>query len=250
MSAVINSLLFLALLFCGAVALADEVRVAVAANFSAPMRQIADQFERDTGHRVLLSYAGTGKLYAQIKHGAPFQILLAADDETPARLEREGLSQTGSRFTYAIGRLALWSARPGQVDDEGRVLRQGAFSKLALANPRLAPYGAAALEVLGRLGLAGALQPRFVVGENVAQAWQFVATGNAELGFVALSQVMKDGRIAGGSAWVVPASFHTPIRQDAVLLAQGRGHAGAEALMKYLKGDQARALIERYGYDR
>ena len=155
----------------------------------------------------------------------------------------------GSRFTYAIGRLVLWSARPGFVDGHGAVLKAGMFNKLALANPKLAPYGLAAIETLTRLGLLANLQPKFVQGENIAQAWQFASTGNAELGFVALSQVMKDGKIVNGSWWLVPDSLHAPIRQDALLLAPGKGLPAAEALLKYLKSDKARAVIKAYGYD-
>ncbi len=228
---------------------AGEVQVAVASNFTAPMQRIAAEFERDTGHKAQLSFGATGKFYAQIRNGAPFQVLLAADDETSTRLEKESLTQPGSRFTYAVGRLVLWSAKPGYVDDKGDVLKNGAFDKLALANPKLAPYGFAAVEVLDKLGMRGAMQPKFVQGENIAQTWQFVGTGNAELGFVALSQVMKDGRITAGSAWIVPAHLHTPIRQDASILAKGQGNAAAEALMKYLKGDKAKAIIKGYGYD-
>jgi len=230
-------------------ALAGEVQVAVAANFTAPMQKIAAEFEKDTGHKAQLAFGATGKFYAQIRNGAPFQVLLAADDETPAKLEKEAMAQTGSRFTYAIGKLVLWSAKSGYVDDKGEVLKKGDFTKLALANPKLAPYGAAAMEVLGKLGVLGAVQPKFVLGENIAQTWQFVGTGNAELGFVALSQVMKEGRISTGSAWIVPANMHTPIRQDAVILSSGQGNAAAEALMKYLKGDKAKAIIKGYGYD-
>ncbi len=228
---------------------AGETTVAVAANFAAPMQQIAAEFEKDSGHKVSLSFGGTGKFYAQIRNGAPFQVLLAADDETPARLEQEGMGVAGSRYTYAIGRLVLWSARPGFVDSKGAVLNTGRFNKLALANPKLAPYGLAAIETLTRLGLLASLQPRFVQGENIAQAWQFVSTGNADLGFVALSQVMKDGVIGGGSAWLVPDSLHGPIRQDALLLARGKGQPAAEALLNYLKSNKARAIIKSYGYD-
>lgn len=230
-------------------ALADQVSVAVAANFTAPMQKIAAEFEKDTGHKAQLSFGATGKFYAQIKNGAPFQALLAADDETPAKLEQEGLAVPGSRFTYAIGTLVLWSMQPGAVDARGEVLKKGGFNKLAIANPRLAPYGRAAVEVLTGLGLLDALTPKFVHGENIAQTWQFVGTGNAELGFVALSQVMQDGKIAKGSAWVVPARLHAPIRQDAVILATGKGNAAAEALMKYLKGAKVRAIIQDYGYE-
>lgn len=227
---------------------AAEVAVAVAANFTAPAQQIAAEFARDTGHTAQLSFGATGKFYAQIRNGAPFEVLLAADDTTPAKLESEGATVAGSRFTYATGQLVLWSAKTGLVDERGEVLRSGSFQHLALANPRLAPYGAAALEVLGGLKLVDALQPRFVQAENIAQAYQYIASGNAELGFVALSQVMREGRITSGSAWIVPASLHQPIRQDAVLLQKGQGRPAAEAWLRYLKSDKARAIIKSYGY--
>ncbi len=230
------------------VAHADTVSVAVAANFTAPMQKIAAAFEVDTGHKAELSFGATGKFYAQITHGAPFQVLLSADDTTPARLEREGKAVAHSRFTYAIGTLVLWSAQPGTVDAKGDVLKSGDFKHLAIANPKLAPYGAAALQVMEKLGVATALQPRLVQGENIAQTFQFVSTGNAQLGFVALSQVMADGKIRSGSAWQVPASLHEPIRQDAVLLMPGKDSAAASALLTYLRGSKARAIIQSYGY--
>jgi len=242
-------LLLLALLCCATASRADEVQVAVAANFTAPAKIIAAAFEQDSRHKAQLAFGGTGKFYAQIRNGAPFEVLLAADDETPARLEKEGAAVAGSRFTYATGRLALWSAKPGHVDDKGEVLRLGDFRHLAIANPRLAPYGAAAVEALTALKLLDAVQPKFVQGENIAQAHQFVASGNAELGFVALSQVMQDGRIASGSAWIVPASLHQPIRQDAVLLDRGKGKPAVEAWLKYLKSDKAKAVIKSFGYE-
>jgi molybdate transport system substrate-binding protein len=237
------------LAFAAAAASAAEVSVAVAANFSAPMRRIAAAFDQDTGHRAVLAFGSTGRFYAQVKNGAPFQVLLAADDETPARLEREGATVPGTRQTYAIGRLVLWSAQPGVVDVRGDVLRKAPAGRLALADPRLAPYGAAAVHVLARLGLLAAWQPNFVQGESIAQAYQFVASGNAPLGFVALSQVMADGRIAQGSAWVVPADLHPPLRQDAVLLAAGKDNAAAVALLRYLKSEPARAILRGYGYE-
>ncbi|MDP2823930.1 MAG: molybdate ABC transporter substrate-binding protein [Sulfuritalea sp.] len=241
-------LLFLALLCC-ATAHADEVQVAVAANFTAPAKRIAAAFERDTGHKAQLAFGGTGKFYAQIRNGAPFAVLLAADDETPAKLEREGAAVAGSRFTYATGRLVLWSTRPGYVDDKGEVLRKGDFRHLAIANPKLAPYGAAAVEVMTALKLLDAVQPKFVQGENIAQAHQFVATGNAELGFVALSQLMQDGKLDAGSAWIVPATLHQPIKQGAVLLDRGRGKPAAEAWLSFLKSDKAKAIIRSFGYE-
>ena len=230
-------------------ALADQVQVAVAANFTAPMKQIAADFEKSTGHKVVLSYGASGKFYSQIKNGAPFQLFLSADDEKPVQLEKDGLTVPGSRFTYAIGTLVLWSAKQNYVDAKGEVLSKGHFAKLAIANPKLAPYGQAAIETLTKLGLLAAAQPKFVQGENISQTHQFVATGNAELGFVALSQVMKDGKITGGSSWIVPARLHTPIRQDAVLLSNGKGNPAAEALAAYLKSDRVKALIRTYGYD-
>ncbi|MFN7857032.1 MAG: molybdate ABC transporter substrate-binding protein [Acidovorax sp.] len=234
---------------CMQAARADSVSVAVAANFTAPMHKIVAAFEADTGHRVTLSFGASGKFYAQITHGAPFQVLLSADEATPARLEREGKVVANSRFTYATGALVLWSAQPGLVDDQGAVLKSGGFRHIALANPKVAPYGAAAVQVMETMGLATALQPRWVLGENIAQAFQFVASGNAQLGFVALSQVMEGGRIARGSAWRVPATLHTPIRQDAALLLAGRGNAAAIALLQYLRGDTARRIMRDHGYD-
>ncbi|MDP2832870.1 MAG: molybdate ABC transporter substrate-binding protein [Pseudomonadota bacterium] len=228
---------------------AGQVNVAVASNFSAPMKAIAAEFARDTGHQARPSFGSSGKFYAQIRNGAPFQVFLSADDETPSRLEREGLTVPGSRFTYAVGTLALWSPQTGYVDAQGEVLRHGRFNKLAIANPKLAPYGAAAVEVLDHMGLHNALTAKWVQGENIAQAWQFVSTGNAELGFVALSQIMKDGKITTGSTWIIPSRLHSPIHQDAVLLPSGKGNPAAEALMQYLKGGKARAIIKSYGYE-
>ncbi len=228
---------------------AAEVSVAVAANFTAPMKVIAAEFAKDTGHVAKPAYGATGKFYAQIRNGAPFQMLLSADDETPAKLVQEGMADPASRFTYAVGTLVLWSAQPGFVDGKGDVLKKSQFNKLALANPKLAPYGKAAIEVLTGMGLLDSVTPKFVLGENIAQTWQFASTGNAELGFVALSQVMKDGKIGSGSGWIVPAKLHTPIRQDAVILSVGKGNPAAEALVKYLKSDKVKAIIKAYGYD-
>jgi molybdate transport system substrate-binding protein len=207
--------LFLALagsVFCSAVQ-AGEVTVAVAANFTAPMQQIAKAFEQDTGHKALLAFGATGKFYAQIKNGAPFAVLLAADDETPARLEKEGLAVAGTRFTYATGRLALWSKQPNLVDDKGEMLRSHHFDqlgihKIAMADPKLAPYGVAAMEVIKKLGVQANVMPKLVQGDSIGQTYQFVSTENAQLGFVALSQISLDGRITQGSAWVVPQCTH------------------------------------------
>lgn len=230
--------------------LAGEVQVAVAANFSAPMQAIARAFEQSSGHRVVVAYGATGQFYAQINHGAPFEVLLAADDSTPAKLENEGAGVPGSRFTYAVGALALWSAQPGYVDAAGAVLKSDTFRHLAIANPQTAPYGLAATQVLDQLGLTEAIEPKLVEGQNIAQAYQFVASGNAELGFVALSQVYKDGQITQGSAWRVPTQLHEPIRQDALLLTKGQDNPAARALLEYLRGEQAATLIRAYGYQR
>jgi molybdate transport system substrate-binding protein len=239
----------LAALAAATLARAEEVNVAVAANFTAPMNVIAAEFAKDTGHEAKLAFGSSGKFYAQIKNGAPFQVFLSADDAKPAKLEQEGMTVVGSRFTYAVGTLVLWSAKPGFVDDKAAVLKRGDYNKLAIANPKLAPYGAAAVEVLEGMGLMAAAEPKLVQGENIAQTFQFALTGNAELGFVALSQVMKDGKITSGSAWIVPGNLHQPIRQDAVILSSGEGNAAAVALMKYLQGDKAKAIIRSYGYD-
>lgn len=228
---------------------AGEVSVAVAANFTAPMQKIAAAFAQDTGHKAQLSFGSTGKFYTQIKNGAPFQLLLAADDETPARLEKEGLGVAGTCFTYAIGKLVLWSKQPGLVDAKGEVLKTGPFERLAVADPKLAPYGAAAMETLSKLGLLTRWQDKLVQGENIAQAYQFVLTENAPLGFVAMSQVFANGRITQGSGWLVPAHLHTPIRQDAIVLASGKDNAAALALAGYLRGEKARQIIRSYGYD-
>ena len=228
---------------------AAEVSVAVAANFVAPMRMIAQTFAQETGHKPVLAFGATGAFFAQIRNGAPFEVLLAADDKTPAELEQEGLGVPGSRFTYATGRLVLWSAQAGLVDDQGAVLRTGRFARLAIANPKLAPYGAAAIETLTRMGVLASLQAKIVQGDNVTQAWQFVATGNAQLGLVAVSQVMRAGKPERGSAWVVPASLHAPIRQDAILLKKGQANPAALALLHFLRTPQAGTIIRSFGYD-
>nr|WP_239701030.1 molybdate ABC transporter substrate-binding protein [Massilia sp. 9096] len=227
---------------------ADEVQVAVAANFTAPMQRIAAQFEHDTGHKAVLAFGATGKFYAQIQNGAPFEVLLAADDETPAKLEQAGQTARGIRFTYAIGKLVLWSAKDGYVDPNGAVLRAGHFAHLAIGNPKTAPYGAAAVETLKTLNLMDRLQSKLVQGENISQAQQFVSTGNAELGFVALSQVWHDGKLSSGSAWIVPSNLYSPIRQDAVILKKGEANPAARALTTYLRSDKARAIIRSFGY--
>ncbi|HEY1392921.1 MAG TPA: molybdate ABC transporter substrate-binding protein [Methylibium sp.] len=227
---------------------ADEVQVAVAANFAGPLGKIAEGFGAATGHVLKISSGATGKFYSQIRAGAPFEVLIAADDETPKKLVDEGFAVAGSNFTYAIGKLVLWSAKPGFVDAEGKVLAGNGFAHLAIANPKIAPYGAAALEVLKARGLLDTATPRLVTAESIAQAYQFVSTGNAELGFVALSQVAVPGKPVLGSYWLVPSTLYRQIRQDAVLLKTAENSAAARALLSYLKSAPARAVIESYGY--
>jgi molybdate transport system substrate-binding protein len=227
---------------------AGEVQVAVAANFAGPFKKIAADFAADTGHTTVVVTGSTGKFYTQIKAGAPFEVLLAADDETPRKLVAEGLAVAGQQFTYAKGTLVLWSRQAGLVDDQGAVLGKGRFEHLAVANPKLAPYGAAALQALQAMKVLEAVQPKIVQGENIGQAFQFVSTGNAELGFVALSQVAPPDRPFEGSMWVVPATHYSPILQDAVLLSSGRSNPAAAALLTYLRGDKAKAVIRSFGY--
>jgi molybdate transport system substrate-binding protein len=235
--------LLLSFMLLGTSAAADEVKVAVAANFTPAMKEIAAAFTAATGHRTVVSYGSTGKLYAQITYGAPFEVLLAADAVRPRMLAAAGLA--GEPFTYAVGKLVLWSADPGRVDDEGNVLKSGKFRRLAIVNPKTAPYGAAAMQVMESLGSLSALEAKLVRGDNIAQTYQFILTGNAQLGFVALSQVVLDPK---GSRWDPPQNLYDPIRQDAVLLARGADNPAATALVDFLKGPRARAVIERYGY--
>ncbi len=237
-----------AALLLAASAHAAEVKVAVAANFAQPMKEIAVEFEKETGHKVALSQGATGKFYAQISNGAPFEIFLSADDETPGKLVREGKAVAGTQFTYAIGRLVLWSPNASLVDQGGGVLKTDKFKFLSIANARVAPYGRAAVQTMQKLGVLTALEPRVVQGESISQTHQFVSSGNAQLGFVALSQVWEGGKLKSGSAWIVPEEMHEPLRQDVVLLNPGRDSKAAAALMAYLKSDKAAKIIERFGY--
>ena len=270
----VSRILFVtSLTFATLAARAGEVQVAVAANFAVPLARLGEGFSVATGHTLKVSAGATGKFYSQIVAGAPFEVLIAADDETPKKLIGEGHAVAGSNFSYAIGRLVLWSAQPGFVDDQGAVLASGKFVHIAIANPKIAPYGAAALEVLKSRGLSDAVTPKLVTAESIAQAWQFVSTGNAELGFVALSQVIgagppqADQRPLGGPApkapggpvtlpgkpvtgsyWLVPSNLYGEIRQDAVLLKTGEKNPAATALLGYLKTAAARDLIKSFGY--
>lgn len=239
------ALLALTALAAAAGARAAEVQVAVAANFADPVKEIAAGFERKTGAHVALSIGSSGQFYAQIVHGAPFEVFLSADAERPKQAEAQGFAVPGTRFTYAVGRLVLYSRTPGLVDPRGEVLRAGRFAKLAIADPTAAPYGAAAVQTMTRMGLYDQLKPRIVQGASIGQTYGFIDTGAADLGFVALSQVIG---VAGGSRWLVPQALYDPIAQDAILLKPGEGDAAAGAFLAYLKGPEAQAVIRRYGY--
>lgn len=230
----------------GGAALAGETKVAVAANFTDAAKEIAARFKAKTGHEASLSFGSSGQFYAQIANGAPFEVFLSADAERPLKAEAEGLAVPGSRFTYATGRLVLYSKTPGLADGKGAVLKTGKFDKLSIADPKTAPYGEAAVETLTKLKLYDALKPKIVQGSSITQAFQYVQTGAAELGFVALSQVINE---PGGSRWLVPAADHAPIDQQAVLLKTGEKSEAARAFLAFLKGPEAKAIIRRYGYE-
>lgn len=227
---------------------ATELKVAVTANFAQTLKELVAGFEKDTGHKISITQGSTGKLYAQISQGAPFDIFLSADDETPEKLIREGKAIAGTQFTYAIGRLALWSPKADLVDEGGQVLKTDKFRFIAIANARVAPYGRAAVQTMQKMGILSAIEPRVVQGESITQTFQFVSTGNAQLGFVALSQILENGKIKTGSAWVVPDNLHETLKQDAVILNPGKDSAAATALMSFLKSDKAKKIIAAHGY--
>jgi len=239
-------LVLLAAFAFAAPAVAADTQVAVAANFTEPAKDIAAAFAKATGHNAVLSFGSSGAFYTQMAHGAPFEVFLSADADRPRKAEQDGLAVPGTRFTYAIGRLVLYSTKAGLVDRRGAVLKRGGFNKVAIADPTAAPYGLAAVQAMTKLGVYAALAPKIVKGTSITQAYQFVATGAAELGFVALSQVVNE---SGGSRWVVPAALHAPIDQQAVLLKTGATNPAATAFLKFLKSRAAIAIIKRYGYE-
>lgn len=223
---------------------AAQINVAVAANFTAASQEIAEAFKAKTGHEAILSFGSTGQLYTQITQEAPFEVFLAADDARPTKAVEEGFAVPQSQFTYAIGKIVLWSKDPDLVQG-ATTLKNGDFTKIAIANPKTAPYGAAAVQAMEALGVYDQLEPKIVQGNNIAQTFQFVETGNAELGFVALSQLAGAGE---GSRWVVPEELHEPIRQDAVLLEKGADSEAAKGFLAFLRGPEAAAIIGRFGY--
>lgn len=226
-----------------------ELSVAVASNFAAPMERIVTLFQKESGHTVKVSLAASGNLYTQIKGGAPFDVFLSADEETPKRLLQEGLAVAGSRFVYATGRLVLWSAQQDLVDDKGAVLNAGNFDKLAIANPSLSPYGIAAKETLTKLTMWNSIQKKLKKTGDVTQAYQLAATEGADLAFIALSQVMREGKITTGSWWLVPPALHNPIRQSAVLLSGTKDQAAAKAFFVFLKSEKAKTVMRGFGYE-
>jgi molybdate transport system substrate-binding protein len=234
------------LAFGPAAALAAETRVAVAANFTEPANQIAAAFKAATGHAAVLSFGSSGQFYAQMARGAPYEVFLSADAERPKKAEQDGLGVPGTRFTYAVGRLVLYSKTPGLVDRAGAVLSRAAFNKLSIADPAAAPYGLAAIQTMQKLGVYNAIKPKIVTGGSITQAYQFVETGAAELGFVAYSQVID---VTGGSRWLVPAADHAPIDQQAILLYTGQNKVAAKAFLSFLKSPAAVAIIKKYGYE-
>ena len=226
-------------------AFAAQTMVAVAANFTDAAKEIAAAYKAKTGNEAVLSFGASGQFYTQITQGAPFEVFLSADDERPRKAIAEGYGVDGSAFTYAVGKLVLWSKQPGLVQGEA-TLANASFDKLSICNPVAAPYGAAAVETMKSLNLYDTLQPKLVVGANISQAFQFVQTGNAEIGFVALSQVIDD---KAGSQWMVPQNLYAPIRQDAVLLKRGAGNEAAAGFLTFLRGSEATAIIRKYGYE-
>lgn len=241
-----GALVALAFASAAAPTLAAETQVAVAANFTEPAKEIAAAFAQATDHKAILSFGSSGQFYAQMAHGAPYEVFLSADADRPKKAEQDGLGVPNTRFTYAIGRLVLYSKTPGLVDDGGGVLRSGKFNKLSIADPTAAPYGAAAVQTMQKMGVYAEVKPKIVQGSSITQAYQFVATGAAELGFVALSQVIDE---PGGSRWLAPAADHQPIEQQAILLVTGQKNPAAAAFMKFLRSPQATAIIKRYGYE-
>ncbi len=239
---------------------AAEIRVAAAANFTAPMKEIAALFEKETGHRVVLSFGSSGSLYAQIKQGAPFDLYFAADESWTARLIKEGFADGETQQVYALGTLVLWSKKPGFVDKQGKVLESNQFQKLALANPALAPYGAAAREILSGLENRKSsewrteLESKIVMGQSVAQTYQFIASENAQLGFISISQIMRNGKISEGSYWIIPPDLYSPIRQSAVLLSKAEAETPAASkkaaldFLQFMQSEPASAVIQAYGY--
>ena len=229
-------------------AYAGNLTLAVAANFTDTTASLVETFKASTGHRVTASFGSTGKLYAQIRNGAPFDVFMAADAQRPQLLESEGMAVPGSRFTYARGKLVLWSPETAAFISPIAYLNEQPFSRLAIANPKTAPYGLAAQQVLEHLELWSPLQPKLVRGDSIAQTFQFIASGNAQAGLVALAQV-KAWPDQDGTLWRIPQSYYAPIDQQAILLKRGADNAAARDWLAFLQSPEAAAIIQDYGYD-
>ena len=225
---------------------AEELLIAVASNFMLPMQDIVEAFEADTGHEITVSYGSSGRLYAQIVNGAPYQLFFSADQEKPQALVKEGLAKEGNRLTYAVGTLFLWWLESDK--DITEALDSGSLERIAIANPRLAPYGQAAMQVLESLGLNEQYENRLVMGESVSQVYQFVATGNVDAGFIALSQIIQFDKPLLGTGWIIPEPLHEPIYQDVVLLNNAENNLAATEFLEFMRGEQAKTIIDRFGY--
>tara|TARA_R110001583_G_scaffold188860_3_gene351364 strand:+ start:53183 stop:53947 length:765 start_codon:yes stop_codon:yes gene_type:complete len=239
----------ISLLTSSSICFADDINVAVAGNFLKPLKVLSTQFELATGHKLLISVGSTGKLFTQITHGAPFEIFLAADQIRPAKLVQQQLADKDSQFTYAKGKLALWSQEPELIDQAGNRLKSSNLIHLAIANPKIAPYGEQAIQVLKHLGLYPQLKDKLLYGQNVGQVFQYVSSGNVRQGIIPLSQVTHNGIITSGSAWIIPSAFYQSIKQDAVLLNQGKSNPAAQVFLEYLKSPEALNIIRSFGYE-
>ncbi|CAG9000430.1 MAG: Molybdate-binding protein ModA [Candidatus Celerinatantimonas neptuna] len=245
----LSSILSLCGLLVAVSAHADEVKVAVAANFYKPLQVLAQDYQSHHKDKITLSVGSTGKLYAQIVNGAPFDLFLAADQRRPEKLVQGHLAQASSEFTYAKGRLIFWSKQPGLIGNSANYLKTASFNKLALANPKAAPYGAATVTTLKHLGIYNKLKSKLVYGQNIGQTFSYVSYGNVKQGFVALSQVYRNGKLSSGSGWIIPSSLYNPIRQDAVLLTHAKNSRAAKEFLAYLKSSEAKKTIQSFGYD-
>lgn len=243
-----NKLLAATLVINSSFSFAGEVSVAVAGNFFKPIKVLASEFEAKSGHKVALSVGATGKLYAQISHGAPFEIFFAADQKRPAKLVAEKLAIKESQFTYAQGQLVLWSKNPGVIDAQGKRLSSPDMKRLAIANPKTAPYGEQAVNALTKLGLYKQLESKIVQGQNIGQTYQYVSSGSVKQGIIAMSQVTVNGEITTGSSWIIPSDLYDAIQQDAVLLEKGKANPVATEFLDYIKTPSAVKIIRSFGY--
>lgn len=244
-----RTLILALMFFFSSLVSADEVSVALAANFASTFDKISAQFKTNTGHTVVASMGSSGALYAQIVNGAPYEVFLSADAERPRMLVERGNAVSGTTSTYAIGRLVLWSSKPTLVDNKGALLKSGFNGRIAIANPVTAPYGLAAQQTLERLGLWNTMQKTVVRGQNITQTFQFAASGSVDAAFISLSQIKSGDYVGKGSYWLVPQTFHDPIEQQLVLLEKGKHRPAAKALIEFIRSSEGRKIIAHAGYD-